>query len=356
MTSDDISLPSQVRSTLDRWWVGDPAERYWLEVSERDDDLGIDLNAPTTNEVGRPFWSYDLLQEVAEGDVVLHYDRGTHVGSAWHDLVVWAARGTFARGRNIQPHERPGRRVSLRGPFRLAEELPLSRIRDAQERLAGIRQGRPYFPFELGKRDTRPIQGYLFKLPAAFLELFAELDEVPREMSSGLTMAQLSPETGALTERETIRPTFRPRNESVRSRGAQPWSRDPSEVDRALSAHARIERLVADAAVAAGWEPKAYAPDDPVFDLLLERATGIGPLVVVEAKSTIASNEEKQLRLALGQVMRYRQLLRRPNRHVIAMIAVERPPTDSRWSELCAEADVMLVWPEVVERELTALG
>jgi hypothetical protein len=89
---------------------------YWLEVSARGDDLGVDLNAPILNERGGSFWSYDLIREVDEGDVVLHYDRDERaivawsiaVGSAWRDTVVWAARGTFARGQNIQPHERGG--------------------------------------------------------------------------------------------------------------------------------------------------------------------------------------------------------------------------------------------------------
>src|SRR5688572_23542829 len=118
---------------LDRWWLGDPSERFWLEVGDRGADLGADLNAPTANEVGGRFWSYDLLEEVEVGDVVLHYDRGEHailgwsrvVGRAWPDEVVWAARGTYARGRNIQPHRRPGRRVPLRGPRLLRVPLAL---------------------------------------------------------------------------------------------------------------------------------------------------------------------------------------------------------------------------------------
>jgi hypothetical protein len=75
-----LSLPG-CRSMVSSWqrqsggWTADPRERYWLEVSARGDDLGVDLNAPTTNETGGSFWSYDLLREVGDGDVVLHYDR-----------------------------------------------------------------------------------------------------------------------------------------------------------------------------------------------------------------------------------------------------------------------------------------
>lgn len=351
---------------LERWWLGDPSERYWLEVSDRGADLGADLNAPTTNEVGRRFWSYDLLDEVDAGDVVLHYDRSEHaivgwstvVGQAWPDEVVWAARGTYARGRNIQPHERPGRRVPLRGPILLRAPLPLERIRSEQNRLVTIRAGRPYFPFELGGRPARPMQGYLFKLPAAFLDLFRELGDVPRTFAGPKGSGEYADEQASSPDPEDRpRPAFRPRNEQIRSRAARPWARDPSEVDRALSSHARIERLVAEAAAAEGWQASAYGPDDPMFDLLLEPTGEAGGIaVVVEAKSTVAGNEEKQLRLALGQVLRYRQMLMRSGRRVVAMIAVERPPADTRWSELCGQVDVLLAWPEVIGEHLRRLS
>jgi hypothetical protein len=28
-----------------RWWTGDAADIFWLEITDRD-DLGVDLNAP----------------------------------------------------------------------------------------------------------------------------------------------------------------------------------------------------------------------------------------------------------------------------------------------------------------------
>lgn len=46
--------------TLD-WWHGRADERYWCEVTERD-DVGADLNCPQANEKGRPFWGYELVQ------------------------------------------------------------------------------------------------------------------------------------------------------------------------------------------------------------------------------------------------------------------------------------------------------
>jgi hypothetical protein len=109
-----------------------------------------------------------------------------------------------------------------------------------------------------------------------------------------------------------------------------------------------VERLVAEAAAADGWTVRGYGPGDPVFDLLLDRDAEATPVVVIEVKSTTATHEEKQLRLALGQVLRYRQLLQRGANDVVAFIAVEQPPRDPSWTELCANFGVSLVWPATV--------
>lgn len=112
---------------------------------------------------------------------------------------------------------------------------------------------------------------------------------------------------------------------------------------------------MAEAAAESGWVPRTYGPTDPVFDLLLEQPNQAGRVVVVEAKSTNATNEEKQLRLGLGQVLRYQQLLNTPERPVIAMVAIERPPEDPRWISLCSQFGVLLVWPDLMVNELARL-
>jgi hypothetical protein len=37
-------------AAAERWWTADPRERYWLEVSARGEDVGVDLNALHTFE------------------------------------------------------------------------------------------------------------------------------------------------------------------------------------------------------------------------------------------------------------------------------------------------------------------
>jgi hypothetical protein len=46
--------------------------RLWLEITDRT-DVGVNLNAPLRDKNGRPNWTYDLVQEIKEGDCVFHY-------------------------------------------------------------------------------------------------------------------------------------------------------------------------------------------------------------------------------------------------------------------------------------------
>jgi len=66
--------------------------------------------------------------------------------------------------------------------------------------------------------------------------------------------------------------------------------------------------------------------------------------VVAEVKSLTKRKEEQQRRLGLGQVLRYRNLLADGHRKMVAILAVERAPSDERWLVLCREHSVRLVW------------
>lgn len=175
------------------WWEGDPTEVYWLEVTDRD-DLGADLRAPETDESGKPNWRYLLFKQARPGDVVLHYYKPRDaiiavsvVAGPWFARpIIWGARGTFAREKGVKPHERPGFVVPLASYRQLRVPLALSTLRDQKEylqalvaTLSGRHAGLPlYFPFELGSRAVRPLQGYAFKLPRDFILRFPELTEV----------------------------------------------------------------------------------------------------------------------------------------------------------------------------------
>ena len=169
------------------WWESDAEERYWLEYTDRT-DLGTDLRAPTLDQSGTDNWRYTLFQMTTPGDVIFHYHKPQHaivavsrVADGWKSRpIIWGARGTFARAKNIRPHERPGYVVPLEGyqlldsPIRLAElreKKPL--LQSLQESARTLYPGRSlYFPFELAQRPVRPLQGYAFKLSREFVRAF----------------------------------------------------------------------------------------------------------------------------------------------------------------------------------------
>ena len=328
-----------------KWWDGaKDSEPYWLEVTGRS-DLGANLKAPQTNEGGVEFWGYSLLKEVRPSDVVFHYDASARAvvassvasGGFWEDDVVWAAHGRAQRS-GIKPYPRPGWYVGLDRFAELDAPLTMEMIRertdDIRSELSRLKtaHGVTYFPFEAGlKRPMRPIQGYLFKLPRFFVEMFS------------LT-GQLKYGQPGLEKETQVGSAYRKADESTSVARRDPFSVDPAVVERGSRAHAVTQNLLADHIHRLGFMPSSPSPEDPNYDLAWRTADG---WCVAEVKSLSASNEEKQLRLGLGQVLRYRDMLRRrQSLPVRAVLMVEREPTDSTWADLCKVLDVLLLWPD----------
>jgi hypothetical protein len=167
-----------------------PDERYWLETTDRA-DLGVDLKAPQTKDNGSEYWSYSLVKEVSEGDIVFHYHKpqgkivgcSIVVGQYWEEPIVWASHGTVARDAGVVPYRRPGWRIALERFGEIDEPVTLELIRQEEPALRIVLQrlksehGSPvYFPIEFSdRRPLRPAQGYLFKLPEEFVNHFDPL-------------------------------------------------------------------------------------------------------------------------------------------------------------------------------------
>jgi hypothetical protein len=135
---------------------------------------------------------------------------------------------------------------------------------------------------------------------------------------------------------------FEPVSEHVElAHAAESKGRDPDLAGRGLRAHNVTVNALAEAVGRAGFTPRSPKPEEPQYDLAWDDGKAVW---VAEVKSLTPVNEEKQLRLALGQVLRYQQLLDAGSRPVKAIIAVERCPVDDRWLDLCAEKGVVLVW------------
>jgi hypothetical protein len=132
---------------MNHWWTEEPAERYWLETTDRE-DLGADLRAPETDDSGRDNWRYTLFKYALVGDIVLHYRNGgpvrgivgwSRISGRWHSRpIVWAARGTYARDKGTRPHERPGFVVPLSDSHWLPTPITVDQIRGLERELRAL--------------------------------------------------------------------------------------------------------------------------------------------------------------------------------------------------------------------------
>jgi hypothetical protein len=128
-----------------RWWASDSREIYWLETTDRP-DVGVDLNAPEVNEEGKSYWSYDFVREVAECDLVFHYETPSErvafwsraVGQPYQAEVVWGAHGQASGRGPVAPYPRPGWRRPLDGPFPVSQPVTLRDLQAREDELARI--------------------------------------------------------------------------------------------------------------------------------------------------------------------------------------------------------------------------
>jgi hypothetical protein len=328
-----------------------------MEITDRA-DLGTDLNAPALTETGREYWSYAFVREVRERDVVLHYrarpiNAITHwsraTGEPYPDEVFWGAHGQASGRGPVDPYWRPGWRRPLDGPYPLSRPVTAANLQGIEDEIGAaldaLRRAHPrtplYPPFVLSRtRPLRAFQGYLTKFPRSFMELLPDLADVARAAAETWPVPS-APAPAA--SRSTLGTEYRAANPDARTARRQPFSVDPDLVDRALQAHARTQDALAAALRAAGKAPRSPVPGEPVFDLAWEDE---GTVCVAEIKSLSGTNDEKQLRLALGQVLRYAQLLRMKGRPVRCYIAAETRPADESWLDLCSDLGITLLWPD----------
>lgn len=128
---------------------------------------------------------------------------------------------------------------------------------------------------------------------------------------------------------------------------SDPFERDPQVLERSLGAHSALQNALADAANGRGYEPLSPLSLDPEFDLAWRLPDGT--FVLAEVKSATASNLEGQLRLGLGQVLRYGETLRAQGENVRHVLAVELEPSDPSWRSLLDRLGVILVTPETLD-------
>lgn len=184
------------RVAINMWWADDPAERFWMEITNRE-DLGGDLKAPQVDDSGRPHWTYNLVQYVRDGDTVLHWQKrrdssgivgySIAAGACYASTIEWKSRGTYGRERSASGAE-PSWMCDLAEYRLLDAPVTQDEIRHIEPELravyASLRRayrGPLYFPFAFSdRRPVRTAQGYLVKVPRAVIDVMPQLTRVPR--------------------------------------------------------------------------------------------------------------------------------------------------------------------------------
>lgn len=140
-------------------------------------------------------------------------------------------------------------------------------------------------------------------------------------------------------------------NETPDSAESEPFSVDPKERERALRSHAVTQNALAAAVAGLGRTPLSPA-GTANYDVGWMEADGT--LIVAEVKSLNARNEERQLRLGLGQILRYRHAFATGGQPTRALLVTSSAPSDERWIDLCAQLEVGIMWPPGLDADLQA--
>lgn len=274
------------------WWESDPSERFWVEITSRE-NLGDDLLSPKTGLNGRPTPGYESMMHVQPGDIIFHYWQqpgqepaivsfSQAIGSAFTSSITWRPRGKNAA--RMQPRKSAAWQVPLGGMTDLTDTVTLTDLRGESTKLKQIQDslatahGNPiYFPFAWYGRQLRAQQAYLTKFPAAIVELFPQL--------------QVLGGTPAVT---TTKP---PKDVEPRSRTAgyisDPKIRKAIETQAMKQADELLQQL--------GYETKDVSANNP-YDI---HATRGDEELAVEVKGS--SGTATTVELTIGEVKKARE-------------------------------------------------
>jgi hypothetical protein len=169
-----------------------------------------------------------------------------------------------------------------------------------------------------------------------FLSLSADERPAPR------TPVSIEGAQSRSTRPRAVGAPYRPANEDLAVAALDPFEVDPELIERGTRGHARTQNALAGFLQSSQMTPLSPVLGDPEFDVAWRSGD---TLYVAEVKSITDLNEEKQLRLGLGQVLWYRHRLADECAHVVGVLVAEREPTDSEWENACSEVGIILVWP-----------
>lgn len=190
------------------WWEGLSEERYWLDVTDREGREQL-LASPRGEDKGYDSWAHRLITHVRGGDIVFHYDATRQAIVAMslpHGRVekkqLWWPHASDNPGDAATRVQLPSWGIALRQASELGAIVPMDEIAHTQWNLfPTLRKledevGDPlYYPFEMGNRTaTRPLSGFIFKLPALLVSAVPELSRAAARVTR-----QVAPYEGVLT-------------------------------------------------------------------------------------------------------------------------------------------------------------
>lgn len=335
-----MALPEYARAD------GRPA--IFLEITDRD-DLGENLHAPQADEAGGG--RYRLIQEVQRGDTVLHYHRpaGGIVGisraesSAVSAPITWAAKGSSARSRSVEPYKRPGWLVRLMGYTPLDPMVPQEEVRLRSDAVLGLRSRLEaeygtglHYPYVRYGAGLRTFQAYMALVPRQMLSL---LPGLAAQVDGFESLEQLPGPPPS----DPPDPDLFLANEDVKFGGTGEVFIDPEAMTRASQEHNRLQNDLRKKVLASGLQLEKEAKKLAAVDLAWR--DGKGRLTIAEVKSLTATNEAHQLRYGVGQVLDYWEEFMAEGEDARCVLFVSRSPQRISWVNKCQEASIELAWP-----------
>jgi len=341
------------------WWDLSAETVSWIEITERPyADIG--KNLWVTNPRSTP---KKLISAPRRGSLVFHWHtpRREFVGFSKIDDDVSrpgrygvsnvTGRGGITWRRKLSDfQEFPTGVLTLENIRRHASAV--KKIHDSLLREYGRPLHLPFAPAGTAAwRELRPRQTYLAVSPSELTNLFSEILEEFKTVNKWYEI----PKIGIKAERSVIqrRPhvtkkkleeIYRVANQDMTISWGKSFRLPTKALEHSSRAHARIQNSLG------SWlKAKKLKPFSPnaghlaQFDIAWKFR---GKFYVCEVKSLNRVNEDQQLRLGLGQVLHYKQLLEQSEKtRVQAVLAVERAPSDSKtWLKLAKNHGVKLVW------------
>ena len=191
-------------------------------------------------------------------------------------------------------------------------------------------RGSLYFPFSFSKNKLHgAVQGYLVKFPKSIADEFEQLrDLVSKDIDNSPVFV------------EQLGTSYRQADESVAITRHKPFEHDPDVIDRGSKAHRRIQNSLANFLLENGITPESPSNSKINFDIGWQVNE---TYFIAEIKSITAKNEEKQLRLGLGQVLRYMSLVDKQNISKVVPVVIAEKVFDVSWYKTCESQNVRLV-------------